>query len=168
MESNAWTVEALSPRHDRTGFACGRESLDDYIARYVTQDIKRSLTRAFVLAKAGEMTVQGYYTLSAAHIQRERFPPERARKLPHYPIPAVLLGRLAIAEALQGQGLGEFLLLDALKRVASASETVGVHAVLVEAIDDRAARFYRGYGFIPFDDRPRALFLPLDTFRRLP
>ena len=158
-----WSVDALSSRHDREGFACGEASLDEYIARYVTQDIKRSLTRAFVLTREGEAAVLGYYTLSATHVQRERFPTKQARKLPRYPVPAVLLGRLAVTRALQGKGLGEFLLIDALKRVAFAAETIGVHAVLVEALNERAAGFYRAYGFIPLAHTPLMFFLPLDN-----
>ncbi len=168
MEDEIWAVEALSSRHDREGFACGEASLDEYIEHYFTQDIKRSLTRAFVLTRKGETAVLGYYTLSATHVQRERFPTEQARKLPRYPIPAALLGRLAVTQVLQGKGLGEFLLIDALKRVTLAAETIGVHAVLVDAIDERAACFYRVYGFIPLADAPLMFFLPLDTIRQLP
>lgn len=153
--------------HDRKGFVCGEPSLDEYVSRYVTQDIKRSLTRAFVLVQEGNRGVQGYYTLSATQIQRERFPAEQARKLPRYPIPAVLLGRLAVEQALQGKGLGEFLLIDALKRVALAAETIGVYAVIVVALNERAARFYSGYEFIPLPDTPHTLFLPLETIRQL-
>jgi GNAT superfamily N-acetyltransferase len=166
--ADAWVVDALSSHHDHKSFVCGEAGLDEYIEHYATQDTQRSLTRAFVLTREGETAVRGYYTLSATHIQRERFPPERARKLPYYPIPAVLLGRLAIAQVLQGEGLGEFLLIDALKRVALASETIGVHAVLVEAINERAANFYRAIGFIALPDDPRRLFLPLATIRQLP
>ena len=88
--------------------------------------------------------------------------------MPHYPIPAVLLGRLAVDRSVQGKGLGEFLLVDALKRVAAASQTIGVHAVLVDALHEAAAAFYAAYGFVPLVDRPLTLFLPLATVRRLP
>lgn len=164
-----WLVSALAKAHGRSSFECGEASLDEYIRRYVNQDSLRSFTRAFVLTGAGdESRVLGYYTLSAASIARERFPVEQAKQLPRYPIPAVLLGRLAVDRSVQGKGLGEFLLVDALKRVAAASQTIGVHAVLVDALHEAAAAFYAAYGFVPLADRPLTLFLPLDTVRRLP
>ena len=167
-----WFVSALAKPHGRSTFECGEASLDEYIRRYVNQDSQRSLTRAFVLTgevgAGDESRVLGYYTLSAASIARERFPAEQAKQLPHYPIPAVLLGRLAVDRSVQGRGLGEFLLVDALKRVAAASQTIGVHAVLVDALHEAAAAFYAAYGFVPLVDRPLTLFLPLATVRRLP
>lgn len=167
-----WLVSALAKPHGRSTFECGEALLDEYIRRYVSQDSQRSLTRAFVLTgevgAGDESRVLGYYTLSAASIARERFPAEQAKQLPHYPIPAVLLGRLAVDRSVQGRGLGEFLLVDALKRVAAASQTIGVHAVLVDALHEAAAAFYAAYGFVPLVDRPLTLFLPLATVRRLP
>lgn len=164
-----WQVSALTRQHTRSAFKCGEAPLDEYIRRYVSQDHQRSLTRAFVLTSPGdELKVFGYYTLSAASIARERFPAEHAKALPRYPIPAVLLGRLAVDGPVQGQGLGEFLLVDALKRVAAASQTIGVHAVMVDALHEAAAAFYAAYGFAPLADRPLTLFLPLATVKQLP
>lgn len=164
-----WQVSALTRRHDRGAFECGEAALDEYIRRYAGQDGQRSLTRTFVLTGAGdESKVLGHYTLSAASIARERFPAQQAKKLPRYPIPAALLGRLAADRSVQGQGLGEFLLVDALKRVAAASQTIGVHAVMVDALSPAAAAFYAAYGFVPLADRTLTLFLPLETVRQLP
>jgi GNAT superfamily N-acetyltransferase len=165
-----WQVAALDKGHQRGAFECGESSLDDYIQRYVTQDAKRSLTRAFVLTGGGAepARVLGYYTLSATNIACERFPAQQAKKLPRYPIPAVLLGRLAVDRSVQGKGLGEYLLVDALKRVAAASMTIGVHAVMVDALHHAAAAFYAAYGFVPLADSKLTMFLPLDTARQLP
>jgi GNAT superfamily N-acetyltransferase len=165
-----WQVEALSKEHQRQDFNCGDLELNGYLQRYVHQDSKRSLTRAFVLIQTDvhgtrpkDPATKGYYTLSATHIQREKFPTEQAKKLPRYPIPAVLLGRLAVDHQLQGKGLGAFLLVDALKRVARASATIGVYAVMVDASSDRAAQYYQDFGFLTLKDQPRTLFLPMDT-----
>ena len=163
-----WRVQALAKTHRREGFDCSDQTLNEYLLRFVSQDSKRALTRAFVLVKGRGQTVQGYYTLSATNIQRERFPTEQAKKLPRYPIPAVLLGRLAINNNLQGQGLGEYLLIDALKRVRMASVTIGVHAVMVVALSDRAAQYYRNFGFIALAEQPRSLFLPMETIVQIP
>jgi predicted GNAT family N-acyltransferase len=160
---DVWHVQALANHHSRAAFDCGEQSLNEYLQRYVTQDSKRHLTRAYVLTESASNHVSGYYTLSATNIQRERFPAQHARRLPRYPVPAVLLGRLAVDRSLRGQGLGEHLLVDALKRVGHASSTIGVHAILVEAISDRAAKYYASYGFISLTDPPRTLFLPIES-----
>lgn len=168
MQAEAWRIQALSTGNQRTDFDCGEKGLNEYLQRYVTQDARRSLTRAFVLTRANYPQVLGYYTLSATSIQRERFPATQARKLPKYPIPAVLLGRLAVDRSVQGQGLGGHLLIDALKRVGLASATIGVHAILVDALSDRAAKYYQSYGFIPLTKPARSLFLPIDTALQIP
>jgi len=90
--------------------------------------------------------------------------PERLRqRLPRYPVPVVLLGRLAVVESRQGKGLGSILLADALQRVAQASQVMAVYAVVVDALNDRAAQFYQQVGFIPFPSQPLKLFLPMDS-----
>lgn len=169
--SGKWLIQALVKEHQRKGFDCGDTDLNDYLAHFVSQDSKRSLTRAFVLiqdeAQEKDTLVRGYYTLSATNIQREKFPTEQAKKLPRYPIPAVLLGRLAVSNQLQGKGLGAFLLVDALKRVARASATIGVYAVLVDASSEKAAQYYQDFGFIALNDQPRTLFLPMETIAQI-
>jgi GNAT superfamily N-acetyltransferase len=168
LSADSWQIQSLGTNHQRAHFDCGEASLNEYLRQYVTQDAKRSLTRAFVLTSTNSKKVLGYYTLSAASIQRERFPAAQAKKLPRYPIPAVLLGRLAVDAALQGQGCGEFLLVDALKRVGQAAATIGIHAVLVDAFSDRAAKYYQSFGFIPLTSPVRTLFLPIEVIENLP
>lgn len=159
--AEVWRLEGLAKTHRRENFNCSDEVLNAYLHRFVGQDSKRSPTRAFVLVNGKDQAVQGCYTLSASNIEREKFPTEQAKKLPRYPIPAVLLGRLAIANTLQGEGLGEYLLIDALKRVRMASATIGVYAGMVDASSDRAAGYYRSFGFIALAaGQPRSLFLP--------
>ena len=92
---------------------------------------------------------------------------EQARKLPRYPVPAVLLGRLAVDRTAQGSGLGEFLLMDAMCRTLLATQVMAVHAMVVDAKDASAARFYRKYGFLAFPNNTQRLFLPMATIRQL-
>lgn len=115
----------------------------------------------------GTGKIAGYYSLSAASFERDELPPTSAKRLPHYPVPAAILGRLAVDRSSQGQGLGETLLLDAIRRVVRASAMLAVHAIIVDAKDDRAVRFYEQYGFQAFASERRRLFLPLETFRKL-
>ena len=109
----------------------------------------------------------GYYSLSAASFQRENPPADQTRRLPRYPVPAAVLGRLAVDDGMKGSGVGTFLLMDALNRILLATQTLAVHAVIVDARDDAAGAFYRKYGFVPFTGEGRRLFLPMATIRKL-
>ena len=162
-----WTVAPFDSKlHDHSAFSCGSTELDRYLREFASQDVRRDVARVFVAIAAGR-TVLGYYSLSAACFRRDDLPAEHAKRLPRYPVPAALLGRLAVDESARGQGLGAHLLMDAIERVRLASEALGVHAVIVDALDDSAAAFYRKFGFLMFTEFERRLFLPMATIRRL-
>jgi len=162
-------IAPLNPSHDRRGFQCGVTALDDYIQKQANQDVKRRIRRVFVATSAGRTnTIAGYYTLSSLSIECSLFPEALARKLPRHPIPAALLGRLAVANTAQGQGVGRMLLTDAVKRTLAVSEQIGIHAMIVDAIDERAQQFYQQFGFsllaLPQPgSQHRRLFLPLKS-----
>ena len=159
-------IEPLSADHDRNGFDCGDDILNGYLQRQAMQDMRRNVSRVFVARQARSRRVVGYYTLSAASFRRQDLPEAEARRLPYYPIPAALLGRLAVDRDHQGLGLGKFLLFDAFHRVLQASEVLAVHALIVDAKHDQARDFYRQYGFLSFPDTPSRLFIPVDTLRQ--
>jgi GNAT superfamily N-acetyltransferase len=155
-------IEALHNHHDRAGFHCGETSLDDYIRKQARQDVKRRISRVFVATQSGEpSTIVGYYTLSTLSIELSELPETLARKLPRHPIPAALLGRLAVSQAAQGHGIGGMLLADALKRTLVVSDEIAIYAMVVDAIDEGAQRFYEQYGFAPLGAGSRRWFLPL-------
>lgn len=162
-------VEPLGKTHDRAAFSCGNPSLDQYLKERARQDARRYVAAPFVLvASPGEKELLGYYTLSSFAIDLSDLPPNTARKLPSYPtVPVTLLGRLAVEERHAGQGLGEFLLMDALRRSITQSSQIASVAVVVDAIDDSAARFYKHFNFVPFPERPTRLFLPMRTVAAL-
>lgn len=161
-----WRIVPLdSKAHDRATFSCGAPELDRYIRERASQDVKRDVARVFVALSSD--SVSGYYSLSAASFQRDDLPDDQARRLPRYPVPAALLGRLAVDDGMKGRGLGTFLLMDALNRLLLATQTLAVHALIVEAKDDTGAAFYRKFGFLPFPDEGRRLFLPMATIRSL-
>ena len=163
-----WRIASLDGKiHDRAAFSCGAPELDRYIRGQASQDVKRDVARVFVAITATALTVCGYYSLSATSFQRDGLPADRAKRLLRYPVPAALLGRLAVDDSMKGMGLGAFLLTDALNRILLATQTLAVHAVIVDAKDDTAAGFYRKYGFIPFTGEGRRLFLPMATIRQL-
>ncbi|MDD9997874.1 MAG: GNAT family N-acetyltransferase [Rhodospirillaceae bacterium] len=167
MDKAPLKVEPLGPHHDRASFSCGEPSLDRYIRRQASQDARRRVARVFVAPGCPPGRIAGYYTLSAASFERDDLPAATAGRLPHYPVPAAVIGRLAVDLRSQGSGLGEILLLDAVRRVVRAGDALGVYAVVVDALHERASAFYERYGFMPFPSRPLRLYLPLRTFERL-
>lgn len=166
LAAASWQVVTLdSKAHDRAAFSCGAPELDRYIREHTSPDVRRTVARVFVTLLAGTPALCGYYSLSATSFKREGLPAEEARRLPRYPVPAALLGRLAVDNGMMGKGLGAFLLMEALNRVLLATQMLAVHAVIVDARDETAAAFYRKYGFIPFTGEGRRLFLPMVTLR---
>ena len=111
--------------------------------------------------------VLGYYSISAGAIDRENLPARAAKRFPAFPIPVARLARLAVDQALQGRGLGEHLLLDALNRVLRASVDIGIVAVLLDAKHEKARRFYARYEFESLPDQPLRLWLPLAAIDKL-
>ena len=129
-----YRVERFDKRHDREGFSCGVEPLDKYLKEQAGQDARRRVAAPFVLFESNGAVVVGYYTLSALGIDVGTWPEDVARRLPRYPVvPVALLGRFAVDTRLQGRGMGEYLLLDALRRALEASREVASIAVVVDA-----------------------------------
>lgn len=157
-------IRPLDDQHDRAAFTCGIPALDRYLQTQAGQDMRRKVTNVFVMTKADSAAVLGYYTLSATTVEPTQLPPAIARRLPRYPaLPATLIGRLAIHQERQGQGLGDHLMMDALYRCWLASRQVATLAVVVDIKDEAARPFYRRYDFQDFAERPRSLFLPMAT-----
>jgi predicted GNAT family N-acyltransferase len=159
----AWHIEPLAKRHDRAAFSCGKAPLDRYLKVQAGQDARRRVAAPFVLVETpGNRTVMGYYTLSAFGVDLGELPEELAKKLPHYPVvPAVLLGRLAVDRRYRGRGFGETLLMNALHRSLAQSSEIAAAAVVVDAMDEDATRFYRHFNFIALPERRGRLFLPM-------
>jgi len=152
-------IEPLGKHHDRAGFSCGQPDLDRWFRLQASQDEKRNVARVFVAVDA-ELGVVGFYSLSSLSLSLEHLPEEVAHRLPRYDaIPAALIGRLARDERVRGQGVGELLLADAIQRILGAGRSIAVFAIVVDAKDERAAGFYRAFGFRTFPLRPKRLFL---------
>jgi predicted GNAT family N-acyltransferase len=158
-------IEALEAHHDRAGFCCGVPELDLYLQEQAGQNLKRKLAAVFVLT-ADSRTIAGFYTLSAHSIAGADLPPELAKRLPRFPLPVTLLGRMAVAQAFQGAGLGEHILLDALSRALHGSQQVASWAVVVDA-KAGARDFYLKHDFLPLPTLPDRLFLPMKTIEAL-
>lgn len=165
-----FTIEPLGPSHDRAAFSCGEQALDNYIRQQASQDVRRGVARVFVAvetAAAGSPTlVAGYYTLSAASFAKADLPQSLAKRLPHYPVPAAILGRLAVDRNHQGQKLGKLLLFDAFNQVVQANRRVAILALIVDAKNQSVATWYEKYGFERFPTSPLRLFIPVATLAR--
>jgi GNAT superfamily N-acetyltransferase len=154
-------------QHDRSGFDCGIPILNEWLATKVSQFEKKDLARTYVLVEAGSTVVKGYYALSNHTVVYESLPADQVKGLPQIDMPVVLIGKLAVDRSLQGQGLGEFLLIDALRRAEYLATKIGIRAVEVDAINEAAKHFYEQYGFLPLTDDPHHLFLPMSIIRKL-
>ena len=155
---SGYRIEPLA-KHSRERFSCGSAALDRYFREQVTQDIRRRIASCFVAISA-DAEVAGFYTLAATSLAFDRLAPERAKKLPRYPVvPAILLGRLAVATPHQGKQLGVALVADALLR-STRSDIVG-HVMVVDAKDTAAVKFYERLGFERLKDDPSRLIRPL-------
>lgn len=158
-------VARLDSAWDRSKFSSGASALDRYFSTQVTQDVRKSVTSCFV-ALTREDRIAGFYTIATASAPLQDFPVEVTKKLPRYPvIPTVRLGRLAVDETFKGIGLGGALLADALDRAARSE--IAAFAIVVDAKDEAAVRFYEHHGFTRFGDATQQLFLPLATVRLL-
>ena len=149
-------------RHDRASFGCGEASLDTYLQQYATQHHRVGISSTHVLVAETQPTrILGYYSLSAAQLLLEDLQETDRRRLPSYPVPAVRMGRLAVAFDEQGKGYGDYLLAHAVARCRNLREQLGVHVLLADALHAQAAEFYRSYGFRETGVRAFTLYMPL-------
>lgn len=159
-------IETLTAGHARAAFDCGEDSLNLYLQRYARQNAALGLGTTYVAIDSNAPTqIAAYYTLSASRIERANLPAHE--KLPRYPLPSALIARLAVDKHHQGRGLGELLLLDALSRVLRIAGELGLFAVEVVALHQRARAFYQRYGFVALEDEPLHLYLSLKTIQKM-
>ena len=166
MTPRRFRIEPLSEEHNRSAFSCGNEALDRYLREQAGQDRRRRLSAVLVLVDSEDNLVAGYYSLAACQVDPKSLPPQLARRLPRRPVPATLIGRLAVDLRYRGLGLGRSLLADALLRAAIVSLEVASMAVIVDAKDDAARAFYEHHGFRRFADEPHRLYLPIAEAER--
>jgi len=135
----------LQKSHILDKFDCGHEALNDYLRRFAFQNHRSGMLRSYVAARGKH--VVGYYSLAFGGIDHKTGTARVTKGLPQHPIPVILLARLAVDVAEQGNGIGKGLLKDAILRTLQASEIGGLRAMLVHAKDQQAQAFYRKFGF---------------------
>ena len=160
-------MHAPEPLHSKSplaGFDCGKHSLNDWLLRHALQAQGSGSARTFVVTD--HATVLGYYSLVVGQVEPIEAP-ERVRKgMGQYPIPVMVLARLAVSQTAQGQGIGIGLLQDAIRRTLNVAEQVGIRALLTHPLDDNAARFYQRFGFEASPLQPDQLLLLLKDAKR--
>lgn len=162
----AYQIRPLDASVNTTNFKCGREPLDVYIRRYASQDVRKNVARVFVAApEDNSQQLAGFFTLSAGSVNCSSLPESLARKLPLYPVPVALIGRLAVDIKFQGKGLGSILLVDACQKVAQASSILAVMGIIVDAKDDDAIAFYEHFSFISVPGHSDKMLLSASAFQ---
>jgi len=154
----------ITQTHDLTGFGSGQPTLDKWLVERAWANESSGASRTFVTTLKTSSQVVGFYSLAASSV-RVAEAPGAVRRNMRDPLPVILLGRLAVDQSMQGCGLGRALLQDCVRRVLAASDVIGIRALLVHALDDQAASFYRHFGFINSPVDSAALFLPLSRIR---
>lgn len=146
-------------------FDCGEPSLDAWLSRHARAAAGAGSARTFVTVDTESERVVGYYALTAAQVEHEKATERVRQGMPRYPIPVILLARLAVDRSVQGRGLGAWLLADAMRRSVGAAERVGIRALVVHAIDERASAFYAKHGLNPSPSDPQHLMILVKDMR---
>lgn len=162
-----YVCEPLGNQHDRTNFDCGVSILNDYLAKYAKQDVKRKSAAVFVLVERSEpKRIIGFFTLCATSVALSGLPEVVTKKLPRYPeIPAILVGRLA--RDLGYPGVGALLLSDAITRCVRVAGEIAASLIVVDSKGEAATRFYEKFGFISLPKLVDRMFLPMQTAEKL-
>lgn len=156
--------DSLDVQHRLEGFDCGKPALNDWLLRHARQAQSSGSAKTFVVAD--DDNVVGYFSLTVGQVDTLEVP-ERIRKgMGQYPIPVVILARLAVSIQNQGKGIGFGMLQDAIRRTLLISEQAGIRAMLTHPIDGEAARFYTRFGFITSPLSEQQLLLLLKDARR--
>jgi len=159
-----FVIGKLHREYDLSSFDCGNTSLNEWLRKFAWTNQQSDSAKTYV-AMDGDRVV-GYYALTVGSVHKHESPQRIAKGLANHPIGIVLLARLAVDRDQQGRGLGKALLFDALTRIEEAADIVGVRAVLVHAIDERAQQFYLHFGFEESTVDPHQLMLLLKDLRR--
>jgi GNAT superfamily N-acetyltransferase len=159
-----WHEEPIAKKHDRNAFDCGDTELNEFLGKHARQSHERGAAKTFVaVADSDGRTILGFYSLCPASLEYARAPETVRKGLARHDVPVFRLARLAVNRAVQGQGLGGQLILTAGRRCLLAAAQVGGVALLIDAKNERVAKWYASFGAIPLTDAPLCLLLPLAT-----
>lgn len=152
-------IVAFSKSFDRGGFDCGKEPLNEWLQTQASQQERSGITRTFLAVDSESGRVVGYYATTTYRLELDEVATALGAGRRRYPVPAVLLARLAVDTRWQGQGLGGHLLIHALQTIAGASRSIGFEVLVVHAIDREAVTFYTRAGFTRFLDHELHMYM---------
>ncbi|MEM9927797.1 MAG: GNAT family N-acetyltransferase [Cyanobacteria bacterium P01_D01_bin.50] len=156
-------VELLDKRHNRNSFDCGNEALNKFLKQTARQHIQKGISRTFVLIDTEQSEIIiSFFTLTLCEVRVEKLPPKFAKKYPSK-IPGVKLARLAVSQLYQRQGIGEIMMIEAMKRALIVAENAGGIGLFVDTKDEATKNYYSRYGFVSLEDAFLEMFLPLST-----
>jgi GNAT superfamily N-acetyltransferase len=159
----AWHEEPITKNHAREAFDCGEEALNEFLRRHARKSHERGGAKTFLAIADADKTILGFYSLSPASVDYARTPEIARRGLARYEVPGFRLARLAVDRRFQARGLGGQLLLAAARRCLLVAQEVGGVVLVIDAKNERVARWYASYGAVPLLDAPLSLLLPLAT-----
>ncbi|MBV6624361.1 MAG: GNAT family N-acetyltransferase [Rivularia sp. (in: Bacteria)] len=160
-------VELLDKRHNRNSFDCGNEALNQFLKQIARQHIQKGISRTFVLVDIEQPEIIiSFFTLTLCEVRIEKLPPKFANKYP-LKVPGVKLARLAVSKIYQRQGIGEIMMIEAMKRALIVAENAGGIGLFVDAKDEAAKTYYSRYGFVSLEDAFLEMFLPLSTIAQI-
>ena len=158
--------EPLTDRHRLDGFDCGQPSLNHWLVHHARQAQSSGSAKTFVVADQNDR-VAGYFSLTVGQIDTAEAPERLRRGMGRFPLPVVILARLAVSSDQQGLGIGVGMLQDAIRRTLLIAEQAGIRAILTHPLNEDAAGFYTRFGFIPSPLRPQQLLLLLKDAQKL-
>lgn len=161
-----WREEPIAKKHDRASFDCGEPELNEFLRRHARQNHEKGVAKTFLaISQSDGKTILGFYSLCPASLEYARTPEIVRKGLARHDVPVFRLARLAVDRTAQGQGLGGQLMLAAGRRCLLAATEVGGVAILIDAKNERVAKWYASYGAVPLTDAPLSLVLPLATIQ---
>ena len=160
-----WHEEAISKAHDRRAFDCGDADLNTFLLRFARQGHEQNAAKTFcAVPDDAPHRILGFYSVAPASVAHDVVPEAMTKRLARHKVPGFLVARLAVDKTVAGKGLGGQLLLAAALRCLRVTEEIGGVLMIIEAKNDRAARWYGRFGAEPLKDRPLTLVAPLATF----
>jgi GNAT superfamily N-acetyltransferase len=161
LDISKYTFSKLIEDFEIGKFKCGVNSLDHFLKNFALLNQKNNISQTYIVHLIEKKNIIGYYSISSTNVIKDELPAAGTIDLPNYPIPCILIGRLAVDKQYQKMGFGKYLLYDALKRAKAISNIIGCYAVIVEAIDKTAADFYKKYAFTEFVEKKLSLYIPI-------
>lgn len=161
LDTSKYSFTKLNEDFEIDKFKCGVSSLDHFLRNFALLNQKNNISQTYILHPKDKKGIVGYYSISSTNVIKKELPYTITGDLPNYPIPCMLIGRLAVDRKYQKMGFGKYLLYDALKRAVVISDIIGCYAVIVDALDKIASDFYKKYGFKEFGEKEFSLFIPI-------